>query len=97
MLALLIDFPDLPWDDNRLTKEHTEMLYDRYEPSHYQDLLFSDKGYTGPNGENFISMRQYYESESGNSYSVSGQAAGWYRASKMRLITVATLPVPTMI
>ncbi len=82
VLALLIDFPDLPWDDNRLTKEHTEMLYDRYEPSHYQDLLFSDKGYTGPNGENFISMRQYYESESGNSYSVSGQAAGWYRASK---------------
>ncbi|KLN63739.1 immune inhibitor A domain-containing protein [Vibrio sp. VPAP30] len=80
VLAVLVDFPDLPWDDNRLTKEHTEMLYDRYEPGHYQELLFSDVGYTGPNGENFISMRQYYENESGNSYSVAGQAAGWYRA-----------------
>lgn len=82
VLALLIDFPDLPWDDNKLTKEHTEMLYDSYEPHHYQNLLFSGAGYAGPNGENLISMRQYYESESGDSYSVSGQAMGWYRATK---------------
>ncbi|MEZ9417643.1 immune inhibitor A domain-containing protein, partial [Vibrio sp. 10N.286.49.E1] len=53
-----------------------------YNPDHYQELLFSNSGYTGPNGENLISMRQYYQSESGDSYSVAGQAAGWYRASK---------------
>ncbi|MCL9781328.1 immune inhibitor A [Vibrio sp. S4M6] len=82
VLALLVDFPDLPWNDNRLTSEHTEMLYDSYKPEHYQNLLFSDAGYLGPNGENLISMRQYYESESGKTYSVAGQAAGWYRASK---------------
>lgn len=82
VLALLIDFPDLPWNDNQLTKEHTEMLYDSYDAAHYQNLLFSDSGYTGPNGENLISMRQYYQNESGKSYSVAGQAAGWYRASK---------------
>ena len=58
------------------------MLYDSYKPEHYQNLLFSGAGYLGPNGENLISMRQYYESESGESYSVAGQAAGWYRASK---------------
>ncbi|CAH6797449.1 Pre-pro-metalloprotease PrtV [Vibrio chagasii] len=82
VLALLVDFPDLNWDDNKLTKEHTQMLYESYNPEHYQELLFSDSGYTGPNGENLISMRQYYQSESGDSYSVAGQAAGWYRASK---------------
>ncbi|CAM3209384.1 immune inhibitor A domain-containing protein [Vibrio neptunius] len=82
VLALLVDFPDLPWNENRLTSEHTEMLYDSYKPEHYQNLLFSGAGYLGPNGENLISMRQYYESESGESYSVAGQAAGWYRASK---------------
>ena len=81
VLAILVDFPDLPWDENRLTKEHTEMLYDRYDPNHYQELLFSDSGYAGPNDENLISMRQYYEKESGNSYSVAGQATGWYRAA----------------
>lgn len=82
VLALLIDFPDLPWNDNQLTKAHTEMLYDNYDAAHYQDLLFSDTGYAGPNGENLISMRQYYQNESGKSYSVAGQAAGWYRASQ---------------
>ncbi|MBW3695796.1 M6 family metalloprotease domain-containing protein [Vibrio sp. T187] len=82
VLALLVDFPDLNWDDNKLTEEHTQMLYESYNPEHYQELLFSDAGYTGPNGENLISMRQYYESESGDSYSVAGQAAGWYRAAK---------------
>ncbi|WP_394251438.1 immune inhibitor A domain-containing protein [Vibrio profundi] len=82
VLALLVDFPDLNWDDNKLTEEHTQMLYESYKPQHYQELLFSDSGYTGPNGENLISMRQYYESESGDSYSVAGQAAGWYRAAK---------------
>ncbi|NVD07986.1 M6 family metalloprotease domain-containing protein [Vibrio sp. JPW-9-11-11] len=81
VLAVLVDFPDLPWNDNRLTEEHTEMLYESYEPAHYQELLFSDSGYAGPNGENLISMRQYYEKESGSSYSVAGQAAGWYRAA----------------
>lgn len=81
VLAVLVDFPDLPWNENRLTEDHTEMLYDSYQPSHYQELLFSDSGYVGPNGENLISMRQYYEKESGNSYSVAGQAAGWYRAA----------------
>lgn len=82
VLALLVDFPDLNWDNNKLTQEHTQMLYESYNPEHYQELLFSNSGYAGPNGENLISMRQYYESESGDSYSVAGQAAGWYRASK---------------
>ncbi|MBU2896164.1 immune inhibitor A domain-containing protein [Vibrio hepatarius] len=82
VLAVLVDFPDLPWNDNRLTSDHTDMLYDSYQPEHYQRLLFSNTGYTGPNGQNLISMRQYYESESGKSYSVAGQAAGWYRAAK---------------
>jgi len=82
VLALLVDFPDLPWDDNKLTEAHTSMLYPSYPPEHYQTLLFSDTGYTGPKGNNLISMRQYYEQESGDSYSVSGQATGWYRAEK---------------
>jgi immune inhibitor A len=82
VLAVLIDFPDLPWDDNQLTPEHTGMYYDSYHSSHYQDLLFSPTGYEGPNGENLISMSQYYESESGNTYSVEGEATRWYRAAK---------------
>ncbi|MCW1890972.1 immune inhibitor A [Vibrio chagasii] len=53
--------PDLNWDDNKLTIKSTQMLYESYNSEHYQELLFSDSGYTGPNGENLISMRQYYQ------------------------------------
>ncbi|MBD1557669.1 M6 family metalloprotease domain-containing protein [Vibrio sp. S9_S30] len=82
VIALMIDFPDLPWDNNRVTDKHTDMLYDSYPVSHYSNLLFSPSGYEGPNGENIISMRQYYEQESGGTYSVTGEGFGWYRASK---------------
>lgn len=39
VLAVLVDFPDLPWNENRLTSEHTDMLYDSYQPEHYQSLF----------------------------------------------------------
>ncbi|UAB73117.1 immune inhibitor A [Vibrio sp. SCSIO 43132] len=81
VIALMIDFPDLPWDDNGITAEHTDMLYDSYPTSHYADLLFAPSGYEGPNGENLTSMRQFYEQESGGSYSVAGDGFGWYRAA----------------
>ncbi|WP_104398456.1 immune inhibitor A domain-containing protein [Vibrio penaeicida] len=82
VIALMIDFPDLPWDNNKITSEYTDMLYDSYPISHYTELLFSPSGYEGPNGESIISMRQYYEQESGGTYSVFGKGFGWYRATK---------------
>ncbi|MFA7259671.1 MAG: immune inhibitor A domain-containing protein, partial [Aeromonas bestiarum] len=80
ILAILVDFPDYP--KNSVSPELTKMYYPDYTQAHYNDLLFSDKGYAGPNGEKFISMRQFYEQQSGKSYSVRGQVAGWYTASK---------------
>jgi immune inhibitor A len=80
ILAILVDFPDYP--KNSVRPELTKMYYPDYTPAHYNDLLFSPKGYQGPNGETFISMRQFYEQQSGQSYSVGGQVAGWYTASK---------------
>lgn len=80
ILAILVDFPDYP--KNSVTPDLTKMYYPDYTPEHYNDLLFSGKGYKGPNGETFISMRQFYEQQSGKSYSVRGQVAGWYTADK---------------
>ncbi len=60
--------PDYP--KNSVRPELTKMYYPDYTPAHYNDLLFSSKGYAGPNGERFISMRQFYEQQSGQSYSV---------------------------
>ncbi|WML46660.1 immune inhibitor A [Neobacillus sp. PS3-34] len=32
-----------------------------------------------PNGENFVSQKQYYEQQSGGTYTVNGQAYGWLK------------------
>ncbi len=78
VLVLLADFLD--YKNNSITKEETDMFYEDYTKEHFEDMLFSDKGYTGPNGENLISMKQYYQEQSSGSLIIEGQVAGWYTA-----------------
>jgi immune inhibitor A len=81
VLVLLIDFPDLP--HGQLTADETDMYYsgaDAYSHQHYQDMIFGKDGYLGPDGKTKISMKQYYEQQSGGSYTVDGAVAGWYTA-----------------
>ncbi|WP_406946320.1 immune inhibitor A domain-containing protein [Halobacillus sp. SY10] len=83
VLVLLVDYPDKP--HNSLSPEETDMYYDgenAYSREHYQDMLFGTGGWTGPDGENYVSMKEYYEQQSGGSYSVEGEVAGWYTASQ---------------
>ncbi|MEL3970888.1 immune inhibitor A domain-containing protein [Rossellomorea oryzaecorticis] len=83
VLVLLVDYPDRL--HNKMTPEETDMYYegnDAYSREHYQDMLFGTGGWTGPDGENYVSMKQYYEQQSGGSYSVEGEVAGWYTASQ---------------
>nr|WP_207308581.1 immune inhibitor A domain-containing protein [Bacillus timonensis] len=78
VLVLAIDFPD--YEKSSITKDETEMWYEDYTHDHFQDMIFGANGYEGPNGENLISMKQYYEQQSGGSYTVDGTVAGWYTA-----------------
>ncbi|MFA0811263.1 immune inhibitor A domain-containing protein [Microbulbifer epialgicus] len=80
VLAILMDFPDFP--HNSIEPGETDMYYEDYAAQHYADLLFSQSGFTGPEGENLLSMQQFYWQQSGNSYSVEGAVAGWYTASQ---------------
>ena len=83
VLVLLVDYPDKP--HNSMTPDETDMYYDgedAYSREHYQDMLFGTGGWIGPDGETYVSMKQYYEQQSGGSYSVEGDVAGWYTASK---------------
>ncbi|QUN05819.1 immune inhibitor A [Shewanella yunxiaonensis] len=81
VLAVLIDFPDLPYDNNRLTSADTDMYYSSYPASHYNDLLFSDAGFSGPSGQNLESAYQYYQAVSGSTFYFSGAVKGWFTAS----------------
>nr|WP_247664763.1 immune inhibitor A domain-containing protein [Pseudoalteromonas sp. MMG010] len=80
VLAILIDFPDLSHDDNKLNETDTDMYYSQYPVSHYQQLLFSESGYTGPNGENLQTAFEYYKAASGNSLQFTGDVFGWVTA-----------------
>ena len=80
VLGVLIDFPDLPYDNNRLTASDTGMYYPSYPTSHYRDLLFSTTGFKGPQGQNLTTAYQYFQEVSGQTFSFTGDVKGWFRA-----------------
>lgn len=82
VLGVLIDFPDLPYNNNRLSSEDTGMYYANYTQDHYKQLLFSESGFAGPQGQNLQSGHQYYQAASGQTFFFTGDVKGWYRASQ---------------
>jgi immune inhibitor A len=46
VLVLAIDFPD--YRTGSITKEETDMWYEDYPKSHFQDMVFGENGYKGP-------------------------------------------------
>ncbi len=59
VLTLLVDYKDYKHDS--IEPSETDMYYDEYSNEHFQDMIFGDNGYKGPNGEDLISMKQYYK------------------------------------
>lgn len=92
VLVLLVEYPDYP--ATNIKSEETDMFYDEYTKEHYEDLVFGDKGYEGPNGEKLVSMKQYYEQQSGGSYSVTGKVGGWYKAKHPAAYYGGNVPDP---
>jgi immune inhibitor A len=92
VLVLKIDFPD--YERSSITKDETDMFYEDYTDEHFQNMVFGDNGYKGPNGEYLVSMKQYYEQQSGNSYSVEGAVAGWYTADHPAAYYGGNVPAP---
>ncbi|WP_065429045.1 MULTISPECIES: immune inhibitor A domain-containing protein [unclassified Bacillus (in: firmicutes)] len=79
VLVLLIDFPDYP--HSSITQEDNPvLLYDDYSKEHYEEMVFGDTTYKGGNDEDFISMKAYYEEQSGGSYTIDGVVSDWYTA-----------------
>ncbi|WP_102026495.1 immune inhibitor A domain-containing protein [Salirhabdus sp. Marseille-P4669] len=80
-LVLLIEFPD--YQHNSITEEEGPvLLYDDFSSKHYENMIFNEDGYVGPNGEDFMSLNEFYIEQSGGSYKVEGQASKWYMAEE---------------
>ena len=78
ILTVMVEFSDYKHDS--IQPGETDMYYENYDRQHFQDMLFGENGYTGPNGENLVSMKQYYEEQSGGTFIMNGTVTDWYTA-----------------
>lgn len=77
VLVLAVEYADFA--HNNIKSDETDNYYQDYPLEHYEDMIFGANGVKGPNGENFVSMKQFYEQQSGGTYSVAGKAYGWLK------------------
>lgn len=94
ILIVLIEYPDSP--ASNIGKEDTDMYYESYTKDHYEEMLFGDEEgfYKGPNGEKLVSVKKFYEEQSGGSYTIGGDVVGWYTASKPAAYYGRNVPAP---
>ncbi|RHW42714.1 M6 family metalloprotease domain-containing protein [Neobacillus notoginsengisoli] len=77
VLVLTVEYAD--FEHNKIKPDETDNYYKDYPLSHYEDMIFGKNGVKGPNGENLVSMKQFYEQQSGGTYTVDGKAYGWLK------------------
>ncbi|WP_423409211.1 immune inhibitor A domain-containing protein [Heyndrickxia sp. MSNUG] len=77
VLVLAVEYADFA--HNNIKADETDNYYKDYPLSHYEDMIFGENGVEGPNGEDLVSMKQFYEQQSGGTYSVDGKAYGWLK------------------
>lgn len=77
VLVLAVEYSDFA--HNNIKPTESDNYYPDYPLEHYEDMIFGENGVKGPNGENFVSMKQFYEEQSGGTYSVDGKAYGWLK------------------
>lgn len=77
VLVLAVEYSDFA--HNSIQPGETDNYYPDYPLEHYEDMIFGNDGVKGPNGENLVSMKQFYEKQSGGTYSVDGKAYGWLK------------------
>ncbi len=77
VLVLAVEYAD--YAHNNIKPDETDNFYEDYNLGHFEDMIFGADGLVGPNGEDFVSMKQYYLEQSGGTYTVDGEAFGWLK------------------
>ncbi|KAA0546382.1 M6 family metalloprotease domain-containing protein [Bacillus sp. BGMRC 2118] len=77
VLVLTVEYSDFA--HNNIQPNETDNYYEDYTLDHFDDMIFGEDGVEGPNGEDFVSMKQFYEEQSGGSYTVDGTTYGWLK------------------
>lgn len=86
-LVILMDYNDYKhreifdketWNVNGYTKE--QMSDYLYSKQYYRDRFFGEDTYTASDGNEYITLKKFFNEESGGSYIFDGDVAGWYKA-----------------
>jgi immune inhibitor A len=78
LLTLMVEYSD--FEHNKLQPGETDNYYPNYTPEHFEKMIFGKKGeFKGPNGEDQVSQKQFYEEQSGGTYTIEGNAYGWLK------------------
>lgn len=75
VLVLLVEYSD--FKHNNVVQEEGYMYSDDFNKEHYEKLMFGDEKFTMFNGEKISTFKQYYEEQSGGSYTVDGTVSEW--------------------
>ncbi|MCM3573735.1 immune inhibitor A [Mesobacillus subterraneus] len=75
VLVLLAEFADFKHND--IEQEEGYMYSDDFSREHYEKMLFGDEEFTLFNGDKVQTFKQYYEEQSGGSYTVDGHVTDW--------------------
>ncbi|WP_214802289.1 immune inhibitor A domain-containing protein [Exiguobacterium sp. ERU656] len=75
VLVLLVEYSD--FKHNNVVQEDGYMYSNDFNQKHYQDLMFGNKEFKLFNGDKVKTFKQYYEEQSGGSYTVDGKVSNW--------------------
>ncbi|WP_242220098.1 immune inhibitor A domain-containing protein [Bacillus cereus group sp. BfR-BA-01380] len=75
VLVLLVDFSD--FKHNNIDQEPGYMYANDFNREHYQNMLFGNEPFTLFNDTKIKTFKQYYEEQSGGSYTVDGTVTEW--------------------
>ena len=82
-LVILMDYQDYSYGEltTKETKPHvTGDHYESYEKELYETMIFGNNTYTGPDGNNYITMKDFYYKVSKGSFNINGDVYGWFTA-----------------
>ncbi len=75
VLVLLVEYAD--FKHNQIEQEPGYMWADDFSKQHYEKMLFGNEDFTLFNGDKVKTFKQYYEEQSGGSYTVDGTVSDW--------------------
>ncbi|MFL0491327.1 peptidase M6 [Bacillus sp. AFS054943] len=75
VLVLLVEYAD--FKHNNIDKEPGYMYSNDFNQEHYEKMLFGNEPFTLDDGSKIETFKQYYEEQSGGSYTVDGTVTKW--------------------